>query len=77
MHVCKLVTMTFKFFKFFLNFKNVVNNIICFIDNTFYFKLIFITTNKYNVTSIQILLIHYSFESGETHTHTPKKPCWF
>jgi hypothetical protein len=35
------------------------------------------TTNKYNITFIQILLIHYIFERWEnkhthTHTHTQK-----
>jgi hypothetical protein len=33
------------------------NNIICFINNIFYFKIFFIITNKYNTTFITFLLI--------------------
>jgi hypothetical protein len=65
--------MTFKII--FIALKNVVNNIICLINNIFYLKIFFITTKK---TFIQFLLIHYIFErwgNTHTHTHTPKKPC--
>jgi len=57
----------------FITIKNVVNNIICLINNIFYLKIFFITTKK---TFIQFLLIRYIFERWEnthTHTHTHQK----
>jgi len=52
----------------FITIKNVVNNIICLINNIFYLKIFFIITKK---TFIQFLLIRYIFERWEnTHTHT-------
>jgi len=39
-----------------------INNNICFIDNIFYFKIFPVITNKYNITFIKKILIHYIFK---------------
>jgi hypothetical protein len=50
-----------------------INNNICFIDNIFYFKILFVITNKYNITFIIFLLIHYIFKRwGYIYPLNPK-----
>jgi hypothetical protein len=53
-------------------FKNVEKNIMCFIDNIFYFKILMIIKNKYNITFIPFLLIHYFFKGGEKNIYHKK-----
>ncbi len=52
MYVYKIIMKFENFIQSFIlciKFSNVENNIICFIDNIFYFKIFFIITNKYNI----------------------------
>jgi hypothetical protein len=63
--------MKFKYLYKFYKILNVENNIICFIYNVFFLKIVFIITKKYNRTCIPFLLIRYFFKGGEIlYLHT-------